>query len=251
MATAGTVHSPDLFNGKRVLISGGGSTIGDAMIWLLARLGAEVILVGRATKTLQTIENALVAHGYRAQSYVLDIGDAQAVEFLFNELWWKGDHIDVLVNSMVGQTPASLNVSDCKTFRETCLEGGQLMMQAAAKQWLQEGLAGNIVNVVPATEGGLQSIATYIEDTNEMAMAWTRQRIRCNCLAVGLTDADGNYTVDSNTMHPLLSAWNIAEVAAFLGSNASKHMTGEMILLDGRRSLPKALRGLTQHKSSV
>lgn len=256
MASAATVYADNLFDGKRILISGAGSGIGKAMAWLFARLGAHVIMVGRTLEKLQAVEAALAEQGYKAESYALDIRDAEAVQFLFNELWWKGGHIDVLVNSAGGQFPQhalDFSANGWKAVVDTNLNGTWFMMQAAAQQWLQEGLPGNIVNIVTVINRGMPGVAHtcaaragVIYASKSVAVEWAPHNIRINCVAPGITDTEGmdvypkdavaRFT-DSNPMRRFASAWEVAEAAAFLSSDASRFMTGEVMIIDGGGTL--------------
>ena len=93
------MFSPDLFAGKRILVTGGGTGLGRAMGERFLELGAEVIICGRRGTILeQSAEDMMAAHGGTVIPPTVDIRDAEAVEAMADEIW-KGGPLHGLVNN--------------------------------------------------------------------------------------------------------------------------------------------------------
>src|SRR3546814_10805879 len=76
--------APDLFAGRTVLVSGGGSGIGMAIAWLFGRLGARVAICGRSAERLEQSAADMTAHGIDIFSIPTDIPDEEADARLFD-----------------------------------------------------------------------------------------------------------------------------------------------------------------------
>jgi len=79
LATAETVYRDGLFDGKTVLVSGGGTGIGKAIAFLYARLGAQVMICGRREEPLQQTVELLRALGAEADYHPMSIREPDAV----------------------------------------------------------------------------------------------------------------------------------------------------------------------------
>src|SRR3546814_16882118 len=78
--------APDLFAGRTVLVSGGGSGIGMAIAWLFGRLGARVAICGRSAERLEPAAADMTAHGIDLLCIPTDIRDEEAVARLFDSV---------------------------------------------------------------------------------------------------------------------------------------------------------------------
>ncbi len=256
LATAITVYSPELFKGKRILISGGGSGIGKATAWLFGRLGGDILLSGRTAEKLEAVAEEMREEGLSVECWPVNIRDAEAVNSLFEDIASAGGPIDVLVNSAGGQFPQpaiDFSPGGWKAVIDTNLNGTWFMMQAAAKQWNAQGRAGNIVNMVTVIDRGMPGIAHtcaaragVIYASKSVAVEWAPLNIRINCIAPGITDTEGMKVypkeavarfTGSNPMKRFASAWEVAEAAAYFASEASGFVTGEVLTIDGGGAL--------------
>jgi NAD(P)-dependent dehydrogenase (short-subunit alcohol dehydrogenase family) len=249
---ADTVYSAGLFNGKRLLVSGGGSGLGKATAWLAGRLGAEVIICGRTRDKLEAAAEPMHAAGIQVHVYTLDIRDPEAIQALFDRIWEERGAIDVLVNSAGGQFPQNaidFSPNGWKAVIDTNLNGTWFMMQAAAQRWRDTGRRGNIINLVTVIDRGMWGMAHtcaaragVIYASKSVAVEWAPLNIRVNCVAPGIIATEGMRVypdearerfTESNPMRRFASAWEIAEACIYLASDASGFMTGEVMTLDG------------------
>src|SRR5690349_22118590 len=74
-----SVFRPGVFEGRTIIVTGGGSGIGRCTAHELASLGAHVALVGRTLDKLETVRAEIVEDGGRASAHACDIRDEAAV----------------------------------------------------------------------------------------------------------------------------------------------------------------------------
>lgn len=252
LAELDTVFAADSFSGKRVVISGGGSGIGKAAAWLLARLGAKVLICGRSYEKLMAAIKPMQEMGLDVGCKTLDIRDPEKVQTFFDEIMDELGGLDVLINNAGGQFPQpaiDFSPNGWRAVIDNNLNGTWFMMQAAAQRWRDAEKPGNIINIVTVIDRGMPDIAHtcaaragVIYTSKTVAVEWAQYGIRVNCIAPGIIASEGmrvypQEAVDefprSNPMQRFGSSWDIAQACAYLGGDASQFMTGEVMTLDG------------------
>ena len=251
LAALPTSLAKDLLSGRVVVISGGGSGIGRATAWLAARLGAEVVICGRNPDKLVRTHDAIVGHGLRCESVVLDIRSRVDVGALFDTVFNKHGRVDLLVNSAGGQFPqAAIDFSE-KGWRaviDTNLTGTFNMMQRAAQTWRKAGTPGSIVTIVVSPRGLHQVAHTcaaragVVAFSEAIAVEWAPLGIRVNCIAPGTIRSEGWDTYaehirarypETSPMRRAGSPWEIAEAALFIGGPGGSFITGQTLAVNG------------------
>lgn len=260
LASHNSVFRPDLLEGHRVLITGGGSGIGRA--FLCARLGAQVMVCGRTEERLAETAFAARELLHTEIAYcVTNVREPEAVETLLRTVWAEFGGLDSLVNSAGGQflQPAiDFTTKGWLAVIDTNLNGSWWTMQASARRWRDSRTSGNVVNIVSVIDRGLPNVAHtaaaragVIYLSKSVAVEWAPLNIRVNCLAPGaiLSDGIGNYPerharrlVNSNPMRRLGDTWDVAEAIVFLMAPSGKFITGELIRVDGGGQLSGGLR---------
>ncbi|MDB5625935.1 MAG: short-chain dehydrogenase [Tardiphaga sp.] len=252
LATQRTVYAADAMQDKVMVVSGAAGGLGRAIAWLLARLGAHVVLVGRDQAKLDVLVDALHARGHEASAYAADIRDIDAVQTLFATIWRDRGRVDGLINSAGGQFPQpaiDISAKGWNAVINTNLNGTWFMMQAAARHWRDAKHAGSIVNIVVVTTHGLYGIAHSIAArsgviglSRAIAVEWAPLGIRVNCIAPGAIETEGwkVYTPEARAAYPRSnpmmragSAWDIAEACVYLSATSSAFVTGETLTVDG------------------
>lgn len=247
-----TVYAADAYAGKVALVSGGAGGIGRAIAWLLARLGAHVVVAGRSETKLDPLVEAMTKRGLSASRQVVDIREPEQVRALFDQVWSARGRLDLLVNSAGGQFPQAaidFSVKGWNAVINTNLNGTWHMMQAAARRWRDAERPGSIVNIVVVTTHGLYGVAHTIAAragvialSKAVAVEWAPLGVRVNCIAPGAIETEGwkVYTSAaraayprSNPMMRVGTAWDIAEACAYLGGPAAAYVTGELMTVDG------------------
>jgi citronellol/citronellal dehydrogenase len=252
LAVMPTVYAPGLFSGQVALVSGGAGGIGRAISWLLARLGAHVIVAGRKRERIDGLVEALCEAGFAASGAVVDIRGADAVAAMFAEIKVAHGGVNLLVNSAGGQFPQpaiDFSLKGWNAVVATNLNGTWFMMQAAARLWREAGVGGSIVNIVVVTRHGLHGVAHSVAAragvialSESVAVEWAPLGIRVNCIAPGAIETEGwkVYTPEarrrywrSNPMMRVGSAWDVAEACVYLGGPAGGFVTGDLLTVAG------------------
>ncbi len=248
--------APGLFQGRTAIVSGGGSGIGKATAWVLARLGARVAICGRNIERLDAVRSTFDARGWPILARPCDIRDETAVETFLDAVEAGFGPPDILVNNAGGQfaqAAAQITPKGWRAVIENNLTGSWLMMQATATRWIATGRGGVIVNVTAANSRGMPGIAhssaarAGVENAaRTAAVEWAPHGIRVNCLAPGLVDSGGLAVYPeaaraafgrANPQHALGDPWDMAQIIAFLASDAARYLTGTTITADGGGAL--------------
>ena len=143
-----SIFRPDLFAGRSIVVTGGGSGIGRCTAHELAALGARVALVGRTPEKLDTVRAEI--GGDAATTHACDIRDEDKVQETVAAIHAAHGRIDGLVNNAGGQYPAPLASITAKGWDAVVrnnLTGGFLMARECYTQAMA-GHGGTIVNII-------------------------------------------------------------------------------------------------------
>ena len=255
LAAAPLSFRDDALAGHVCLVSGGGSGMGRAIAYVLARLGATVAICGRrADKLDETAEGIEKRLGKKVMTRAMTIRDPEQANALFKEIWERFDRLDLLVNCAGGQYPQAaidFSVKGWNAVIDTNLNGTWYMMQSAAQQWRDHQRGGTIVNIVAVVSRGMPQVAHtaaaragVITLSKTVSVEWAPQQIRVNCVAPGSIATDGlnvypreaaeGFAV-SNPMKRLGDVIDIAQSVVYLAAPTGKFITGEVLTVDGGR----------------
>ncbi|CAN5636210.1 SDR family oxidoreductase [soil metagenome] len=238
--------------GRICIVTGGSQGIGEACVRRFAQEGARVVIADVADERGQALADELGA------LYVhCDVGDKAQVDALVGRAVAAHGRIDVLVNNAgIFKAAEFLDVTqaDFDAVLRVNIKGPFLMGQAVARVMAAQG-GGNIVNM-SSVNGmlAIPSIASYNVSkgginqlTRVMALALADKGIRVNAVAPGtiatelaaravLTSDEAKARIMSRTpMKRLGEPSEIADVVAWLVSDAASYVTGEIVVVDGGR----------------
>ncbi|SAI69377.1 2-deoxy-D-gluconate 3-dehydrogenase [Bordetella ansorpii] len=243
------MSQPKQLNGRRALVTGASSGLGAHFAALLARHGAEVVLAARRVCALEGVAQPIRAAGGAAQCVALDVTDAGSRQALAD----AAGPIDILVNNagIVRQAPAlRQSEPDWDAVLDTNLKGMFFVAQALAPGMQARG-GGSIVNVASILglrQGGgvlpyAVSKAGVIQMTKSLALEWARHGVRVNALAPGYIDTElnrdfwpseaGQALIKRIPQRRLGQAQDLDGPLLLLASDASRYMTGSVIVVDG------------------
>lgn len=240
-------------SGRVVIITGGAQGIGEACARRFAREGARVVIADLADVPGQALAAELGA------TYVhTDVGAKADVDALVAQTLAAHGRIDVLVNNAgIFRAAPFLEVTedDFDAVIRVNVKGSFLMGQAVARAMAAGGVRGAIVNM--SSVNGVMAIPTIAsynvskgginQLTRVMALALADQGIRVNAVAPGtiatelaaravLTSDEARQKILMRTpMKRLGEPSEIADVVAFLASDAASYITGEILTVDGGR----------------
>jgi len=252
----GSVFAKDLFAGKVMLVTGGGSGIGRCVAHELASLGAHAVLLGRKAEKLLAVADEIVADGGAASTFVCDIRNEETVKQTVAAVVAAHGRIDGLVNNAGGQFMTPLEAISAKGWEaviNTNLTGGFLMARECFLQTMNKH-GGSIVNIVADMWGSMPGMghsgaarAGMVSFTETAALEWAGRGVRVNAVAPGYIASSGmdNYPKEMAPMLremgktiPLGRFGTEAETAAgivFLLSPAASFISGSVLRIDGAR----------------
>ena len=241
----------DLFQGKTVLITGGGSGIGLEIARQFLQCGAEVYIASRKAERLEDAMLQLKGFG-TVHSHELDIREPERITGLAESIAAKSGKLDILVNNAGGQfisLAEDISPKGWQSVINTNLNGTWFVTQAMAKHFFLPQKQGIVLNIVVNNFRGTPGMAHtgaaragVSNLTKTLAVEWAQKGIRLNCIAPGIIHSSGleQYPlelVEGITEHipmkRLGSTEEVAALALFLASPMAAYMTGETIYMDG------------------
>lgn len=243
--------SPALLAGKRALVTGGGTGIGKAIAFELARAGADLLLAARRMDVLEaTASDITAATGRSADCAQVDIRNLDSVAALAADVSARWGQMDILVNNAGGQFPQKardFSPNGWRTIIDLNLNGAWNMTQAFGNQML-DGRGGCICQITMTTGRGNPGIAhsgaaraAVQELARSLSYEWG-PKVRINCIGPGSVVTEGfGDTYDEDVLkdigetpipHPG-TVEDIANAVVFLVSPAGRFITGELLMVDG------------------
>ena len=244
---------------KVAVVTGGGAGIGRAIVQRFAEEGADVAIFDINGETAQAAADAVTALGRKGLAIQGDMASTadihQAAARTVNEL----GRIDVLVNNAgISRAKPFLELTEeiWDQVMDVNLKGPFTFAQAAAKQMVEKGIAGRIINIssvdaemaYPHNAHYCASKAGLAHLTRCMAVALAPHNITVNCIGPGLFVTEMTHQAFLNPawqkglpakvpLNRLGDVKELAALAAFIASEEASYMTGTNTYLDGGHML--------------
>jgi meso-butanediol dehydrogenase/(S,S)-butanediol dehydrogenase/diacetyl reductase len=247
------------FDGEPVIVTGGGSGIGQACCRALGELGATVIFVGRTETTLRETDALLRERGAQGFWFVTDVTQEGQVEALRQEVERRWGHVKAVINNAGNNLVKSIHELSTESWRQLMAIDldSVFYMSRAFIPLLLKARNPSILNVASsfaiigqakmpvycAAKGGVVSL------TRQLAVDYGPQGLRVNSLCPGPTLSPrvrGYFDrglVDRASVEGLVLLRRLAEcdeianVAAFLVSDAASYVHGTAIVVDGGQTI--------------
>lgn len=243
---------------KIILITGGGTGLGKAMAKYFSELGAKLIITSRKLNVLQkTAEEISSLTKNEVFPFACDVSDYKQVEDLLEASVEKFGKVDVLVNNAAGNFISPTERLSNRAFDiiiNIVLKGTYNCTLAFGKHWIEKKQSATVLNIVTtyswtgsafvvpsaAAKAGVLAI------TRSLAVEWAKYGIRFNAIAPGLFPTKGAWErllpgdlqskFDLKKKVPLQRVGEhqeLANLAAYLISDFSSFINGEVVTIDG------------------
>ena len=250
--------------GKTAIVTGSSSGIGRAIAIELARQGAHLILHGRAdSKKIESVKREICTHGVSCGSVFADFSQVTHWEQFVDDAWNFNGHVDFWINNAGGDVLTTewsdreleeklqflWRVDVLATLMLSKLAGKRMLAGKSTSEpavsssvilnmgWDQagQGMAGPSGELFATTKGAIMSM------TKSLAQSLA-PGVRVNCLAPGWIktqwgDEASEYWSNRATRESLMNRWgtprDVANVAAFLCSDAASFISGQIVPING------------------
>lgn len=249
------MFQPGLLEGRRILVTGGGTGLGEAMARRFAELGASLVLSGRRAQVLDEAASRIRAEsGAQVQTIACDIRDAEAVERMVAEAWAMAP-LDVLVNNAAANFVAQtehLSARAADAVLAPTLHGALYCTLALGRRWIEAKRPGVILGILststftgrPFTVPSAMAKSAQLAMIRSLAVEWGPKGIRSVGIAPGpfptpgalgqlRPDGRSDVYVERNPLGRTGEHAELADLASYLVSDRAAYINGEMITIDG------------------
>ena len=241
-----------MFEGKIALITGAARGIGQAIAFDLAARGADIVVCDIKAEWLTETAEGVEKLGKKAYCFELDVTNAEAVQKVVNDIAAATGRIDILVNN-AGITRDGLlmrmSEEDWDAVLTVNLKGTFVCTKAVSRIMMKQR-SGSIINIASvvglmgnagqanyaASKGGV------IAFTKSVAKELSSRNIRANAVAPGFISSKMTDALSDEVRQKMLDAiplssfgtpQDVANTVAFLASDQSSYITGQVISVNG------------------
>ncbi|MGB3183988.1 MAG: SDR family oxidoreductase [Cyclobacteriaceae bacterium] len=245
-------------DGKTIIVTGGGTGLGRSMTTYFLKLGANVVITSRKMEVLEKTAAELEEEtGGKVLPVSCDVRDYESIEKVLAETEKKFGSFDTIVNNAAGNFISPTERLSHRAFDivvDIVMRGTYNFTLAAGKHWIDKKQAGNFLNIVTTyawTGSGYVvpsacAKAGVLALTRSLAVEWAKYKIRSNAIAPGPFPTEGAWSrllpgelvkkFDPKNFVPVGRVGEhqeLANLAAYLVSDYSAYVNGEVMTIDG------------------
>ena len=244
--------------GQTIIVTGGGTGLGRSMGKYFLELGANLVITSRKIDVLEKSAKELEEEtGGKVLPVQCDVRDYAQVENVLAETEKNFGQINGLLNNAAGNfvSPTErLSNRAFDTIIDIVLKGSTNFTLALGKKWIEQKQAGTVLNIVTTyawTGSGYVvpsacAKAGVLAMTRSLAVEWAKYKIRLNAIAPGPFPTEGAWSrllpgdlvkkFDPAKLVPVGRVGDhqeLANLAAYLMSDYSAYVNGEVVTIDG------------------
>jgi len=250
----------NILQGKKILVTGGGTGLGKEMSEHYIQHGADVVICGRRESVLaETAEEFKEKYDSTVRYQALDIRSAQDVDDFIDTIFQEGP-LHGLVNNAAGNfiSPTKdLSARGFDAIANIVFHGTFYVTHAVGKKWIEHQIKGSIISILatwvwtgsPFVVPSAMSKSALHTMTKSLAVEWGPNGIRVNAIAPGPFPTEGmtarlspkgDMQKDSDNTIPMGRMGEMSELqnlATFLMADGCEYLTGQTIAIDGAQYL--------------
>lgn len=238
---------------RTAIVTGGARGIGKAICLALARDGADIVVADIIEDAARQTADEIAASGRQSMAVRVDVSSEESVKSLYAAVIERFGRVDILVNNAGICYMRPILETEVEEWNRVIAVNllGTFLMSREAFRLMKEQNSGKIISIGSAAGkiGGIAAGAHYSASkagvmcfTKSLALQAAPFKINVNAVCPGptateMTDAWGD---DVNTAFAAGIPWkeygtpeDIAEAVAFLASEKSRYITGEIIDVNG------------------
>lgn len=244
-----------LLEGRRILVTGGGTGLGAEMASRFASLGASLVLCGRRQEPLdETAERLRAESDATVDTLTCDIREAGSVDAMLDRVWADGP-LDALVNNAAANfitRSHTLSPRAIDAILATTLHGTLYCTHGVGRRWIEGGRGGTVLSILSTsvrtgrafTMPSVVAKSGILAMTRSLAMEWGPHGIRLVGIEPGpfptpgawkqlMPDARKSSSASRNPLGRVGRHDELTNLAAYLLSAEAGYINGESIAIDG------------------